>query len=246
MASTTPQPKQTCVVCQKTATQRCNACKLSPRFDGTFESIYYCMAHCQKADWKNHKKICNRLRARKSLQHAAHLLQEIFYIYREKIFDKYIVKIDKKHEKLYIHEGLYPESSTAYEYIMPFPYKLFHNESDKRAVLVHWACDDAVGWMQEVVEYVLADIVSQITELIVKPKNNKRVIIAIAVDGEEQNAPRDQGHSVWKVTLKTNKEDYVLDFSSAQFGYYEPVTPFGEYLEHRVQESIFPGGPPLP
>jgi hypothetical protein len=114
--------------------------------------------------------------------------------------------------------------------------------------------------MQEVVEYVLAgqlspgwlrfrvdfrtDIVSQITELIVKPKNNKRVIIAIAVDGEEQSAPRDQGHSVRKVTLKTSKEDYVLDFSSAQFGYYEPVTTFGEYLEHRVQESIFPGGPP--
>nr|CAI5824243.1 unnamed protein product [Callosobruchus analis] len=37
-----------CAVCQKEATQKCGSC----------HGVYYCCREHQKADWKNHKKVC--------------------------------------------------------------------------------------------------------------------------------------------------------------------------------------------
>ncbi|KAE9362605.1 hypothetical protein N431DRAFT_358321 [Stipitochalara longipes BDJ] len=226
----------TCVVCESPATQRCTACKDSPGSNSMIEGVYYCTSECQKADWKNHKPTCFRLRARKSIYSAGFILQELFYVYKEKIFNKLIAKIETRDGKLYIHQGQYPKSLTGYDCVQPFPKDLFQNNYDKRAILVHWACSDAVDWMQEVVEYVLTDIVSNITEIRVKPKNNKLEVFAIAATGEEQREEMD--HIIWKFVLKNSREEYILDFSSAQFGYYEPVTAFGEYFEHRVQNCI--------
>jgi len=201
---------------------------------------------------------CKRLRARKSLYNAGTVLQELFYVYREKLFDKLIAKVEVKGRKLYVQEGLYPKPISSYDCVQTFPKGLFSNESDKRAVLVHLACSDAVCWMQEVVEDVLAgkillintlyvvgklimriDVVSHITEIAVKPKNNKREVIAVAINGQEHT--QESPHSIWKVVLKSTGESYILDFSGAQFGYYEPVTPMIEYFQHRVLRVISKG-----
>jgi hypothetical protein len=37
-----------------------------------------------------------------------------------------------------------------------FPSHLFENEEEQQAILVYLACDDAVGWMHELVKHMLA------------------------------------------------------------------------------------------
>jgi hypothetical protein len=59
---------------------------------------------------------------------------------------------------MYIHEGRYKQNLTEYGCIQPFPEDLCQDIHEKMAVLDHLACDDAVGWMQEIVKYVLADM----------------------------------------------------------------------------------------
>jgi len=96
------------------------------------------------------------LEGTKALYNAGSLLEEIFYVYREKIFDQPIAKVEIKEDKVYMHDGRYSTGLSRYDFVQPFPNHLLSNESDKKAVLVYMACSDAVGWMQEVVEYVLA------------------------------------------------------------------------------------------
>jgi hypothetical protein len=45
-------------------------------------------------------------------------------------------------------------------------------------------------------------------------------------------------HTIWKVTLKYGGEKYLLDFLSAQYGYYRSVTTFDEYFVSRVRELV--------
>jgi hypothetical protein len=67
-------------------------------------------------------------------------------------------------------------------------------------------------------------------------KNHKRDMVAVALDGSEQNF--DCYHEILDVTLKSGGERYVLDLAGAQVGYYEPVTPYEEYFESRVREFL--------
>ena len=48
-------------------------------------------------------------------------------------------------------------------------------------------------------------------------------------------------HCAWKIQLKKSKETYALDLTSAQYGFYDPVVPWGVYAESRIQHSIFDG-----
>jgi hypothetical protein len=53
----------------------------------------------------------------------------------------------------------------------------------------------------------------------------------------------DLRHNALKVDLRHGKESYVLDPSGAQFGYFEPVIPWGVYKEstirvHKYNESF--------
>lgn len=89
------------------------------------------------------------------LYRAGKILQDIFYSYREMVYDKYIVKIEEKNGTLYLREGQYPDIKSALDVIFPFPKDLVTTEEDKKAVLVHLACSDAVAWMHDLVEYFL-------------------------------------------------------------------------------------------
>lgn len=84
-----------------------------------------------------------------------------------------------------------------------------------------------------------------------RPKNSKREVIPINLeektsnmilqsngtlfsggkDGESNHAP----HTVWKITLKRGGGTFALDLAGAQYGYYQPVTPWSEYMTSRVQ-----------
>jgi len=45
-------------------------------------------------------------------------------------------------------------------------------------------------------------------------------------------------HEVLQITLSNGSEEYVVDLSGAQFGYYQAITPAKEYNESRVQEEV--------
>jgi hypothetical protein len=65
----------------------------------------------------------------------------------------------------------------------------------------------------------------------VAPKNEKRQLILVAVDGTEDR--RKYRHILLRVKLK-NGEEYALDLAGAQYGYYEPVTPWVIYETSRI------------
>jgi hypothetical protein len=110
---------------------------------------------CQTADWKAHKTTCRRLKTRKSFYRAGELLQEVFYLYREKLFDKLIDRIEHRDGKMYIHEGRYSQLLTEYDRLVPFPTSLCQDSQDKKALLAHISCDDAVAWLGDITKHIL-------------------------------------------------------------------------------------------
>lgn len=109
------------------------------------------------ADWKDHKVSCARLRTRKTIYRTGGLLQDIFYMYRENVFDTLIVKIEIQDEKMYIHAG---EDSgqlvNSHDVLEPFPNDLVKDIRDKQAILAHGACGDVLAWMHDIIKYLLA------------------------------------------------------------------------------------------
>ncbi|KAH7386503.1 hypothetical protein BKA64DRAFT_711727 [Cadophora sp. MPI-SDFR-AT-0126] len=245
MASTSPS--QICAHCGKAAERACSGCKDVPAIDDDIKPIYYCSPSCQKEDWQHHKTLCKRLQTRKLFYRAGSILQEIFYMYREKMFDKLIARIDKSQGRLIIHEGRYNPLITAdIDCLIPFPANLCQTEEDKKSVLVHLACDDASAWLHDILKYTLAGIASNIVEVRGVVQNKKLEIIAIDVLGNLQNT--DFEHEFLKIKLVNGGEEYGLDLSSAQFGYYEPIVPWRQYLQTRISKLVsrqqfnYPGG----
>jgi hypothetical protein len=67
-------------------------------------------------------------------------------MYREKLFDKVILKIEKKDRKLILYEDDEREFATPYDFLQPFPSDLFVDPKDKMAILNFMACTDAVSY----------------------------------------------------------------------------------------------------
>ncbi|TVY60736.1 hypothetical protein LSUE1_G007922 [Lachnellula suecica] len=184
---------------------------------------------------------------RKQLYRAGEILQELVYVHREKNFDMILTKVEKKPEggdTMYIHETDYAKKrksgkiTALGDLVYPFPSDLIPDLRDKQAVLAHLACDDAVGWMHDVVQYFLGGIAKSITETAVQPKNKKRCLIAVKHTGKIDSF--EYKHVFLTVELK-NGEKYVLDFAGAQLGYYEPVTPLSLYSAERVDTDVHLG-----
>jgi hypothetical protein len=148
-----------CGHCGKPATIKCNGCINAPKVkDYRSADTVYCNKDCQKADWPKHKAWCVRLQNRKKVFRIGDILQAMFYSYRERVFDKDIVKVKEKGGKLLVYEGKYNRSTHRPHgsVLQPFPNHLLTKEHDKHALLVYLACDDALGFMHETVKYLLS------------------------------------------------------------------------------------------
>jgi len=93
---------------------------------------------------------------RKEFYRAGAVLQELFYMYREKIFDLLISKVEKQGTEMFLYEGKYEAEETSINHlIFAFPSELMENLDDKRAILTHWTCSDALGWFYDCVKYYI-------------------------------------------------------------------------------------------
>ena len=58
-------------------------------------------------------------------------------------------------------------------------------------------------------------------------------LIRNGADSHESDSSGD-GHVVFKITISED-EDYALDITGAQFGFYDPVTPWASYQQNRIE-----------
>lgn len=144
-----------CAYCQMLALNTCAGCTDTPGFENTF----YCSLSCSQADKAQHKKLCKSLNTRRTMYRAGETLQEIFYMYREKLFDMPIVKVEKRayhlYERLDIHQGVYKFSLKDLGNLQVFPSEMCQSEDDKKSVLVYLASEHFIAWMHEITCYFL-------------------------------------------------------------------------------------------
>lgn len=87
------------------------------------------------------------------LHHAGAALQNIFYMYRGKIFDRRVARTEERDGKFYIHEGVYPKMVIDFEALQEFPSAIFTDPKDKKTVLAFLAGEDASAWILDMVKY---------------------------------------------------------------------------------------------
>ena len=205
---------------------------------------YYCGAGCQKQDWETHKRECKSSNVRKIIYRTGQTCQELFFILREILFDKAITKIEKRGEDLVLYEGNY----IGRLFVDP-PQDLVDNPKDWKAILSFAACSDAVHFLGTIVKDILegncqfthtcnallnlAGVVKRVEEMFFETHNHRRNVQLRWVSGQQD--PRKNQHTVFLVKLK-NSEAYIIDLAGAQFGYYDAVVPYNEYMATIVQE----------
>jgi hypothetical protein len=77
----------------------------------------------------------------------------------------------------------------------------------------------------------VVDLVCNFTELSLKPSGHKREVVQVILGRENKNEYR---HDIIKFEQTIGSCEYVLDLTGAQFGHYEPLIPWHEYVITRV------------
>ena len=64
-----------------------------------------------------------------------------------------------KDGKLLMYEGSTPEAVTSYQYLQSIPIGVINSDEDKFSVLSHLGCNDAIGWMHDLIKYLLSSTI---------------------------------------------------------------------------------------
>lgn len=137
--------------CRKVATLQCSACHKAPGAEGGHvETVWYCGAKCQKADWEFHKYDCRNAQTRRSLYRAAETAKLAFFRLVERTFDLQVVGVEDKGDTLYVREGLKNRSI-----FNPFPAEHLNTDQDKQAAMAWMHCGGSEDYVQVLVETML-------------------------------------------------------------------------------------------
>ncbi|KAL9098419.1 MAG: hypothetical protein Q9163_005916 [Psora crenata] len=219
-----------CIKCGKEVKLVCNGCKTALGADGNLlEEAGYCGLTCQRAHWPYHAPACMDGRRRKTLYRAADLAQLLLCKVRERLWNTSINHVASDEDgNIMLYEAVYRGTK-----FVPFPNELFKNAQEKDAVLVNLTCRSALIYLHCLLMMMLRGEVARIDELYLSPKNNRRHIVTQCLSGN-QDSNTAYRHSIVKITLKSG-DQYALDVSGAQYGYPNPLTPWGRYFETRVE-----------
>ncbi|KAH6663159.1 hypothetical protein B0J14DRAFT_662149 [Halenospora varia] len=215
----------------------CAGCNNVPAYGeaGAPPNTVYCSKACQTAHWETHKQICKTLNIRRIIFQAGATLQDVFYNYRFQVFDQKIVKIDRKHGKIYVQASKSDFAGrtrhSIFDCLHPFPTSLVQSKEEEKAILTSLAADDALCFMYEMIKYFFGGTVSQFLDIIFVSTNNKLAVVGISPNGFVDDRPYE--HRVVKLCAK-NGEEYALDLTGAQWGYFEPIMPWKTYQLSRI------------
>lgn len=135
----------------------------SAEFPSTTQASY-CSLNCQSLDFANRKRI-------KAISRAAQLLQEIFYIYREQVFERTITGTEKRDGNLIVYyDNSWRFIDHPTDSLRLFPSALFETRTDREAVLVHMACTDSLAWMHVLIKHFFKGKLYQVCILIMEFK----------------------------------------------------------------------------
>ncbi|CAF9904977.1 MAG: hypothetical protein ALECFALPRED_010650 [Alectoria fallacina] len=232
MVSSTEEADETiniCARCREAATQLCNGCRKAPDAEGGHvETVWYCSAKCQKADWRFHKLECKKAQARRSLYRVAETAKLAFFRLVERIFDLDVVGLEAKGDTLYIQEG--PKDRSIFN---PFSSEHLTSDQDKQAAMAWMNCGSSEDYVQVLVEAMLQDVPFKVAEVLVPRVKYLRRVVVIEPDGHESDSSKTE-HVIFKITINED-EDYALDVTGAQFGFYDPITPWIYYQQTRIE-----------
>ncbi|KAJ9611681.1 hypothetical protein H2200_004865 [Cladophialophora chaetospira] len=241
-----------CAACGSSTTKTCSGCADASLVVG-LDKTFYCGHDCQKTGWAAHKKTCKDLKARKPLYQAGDLLRKLWLVYRPNIIIVDVEKVEVQDRVITFWESV---GETAYAE-RPFAHHLFSDDRIKESVLSAGACGDATFNMRRFVLDMLHGMCDEMEEITVKIKNPLRIVrdfrrfaddptyreiacnrcqldsMGNAVFENNGGTP-DWQHQVFRVRLRATKEYFVIDLTNAQYGRYDSVIPWNDYLEERV------------
>ncbi|EKD16927.1 hypothetical protein MBM_04504 [Drepanopeziza brunnea f. sp. 'multigermtubi' MB_m1] len=229
---------QPCVKCGKPAENVCKNCCDVAGFDNI------CSTECNVADWDRHKHVCKLLNARRTTYRVGEILQEVFYVYRKKMFDTPICSIEKKqhfnYERVYIEEaGCYKPMLKDIDHLHPFPEHLFVDneagEEYKQALLVHLASPVFVTWMHEMLVYFLTDFGFGMSEQSVVP-TQRRDLVSVDIQGKVGRSV--YNHYIYVITLKDGHGVYAFDLCGATYGFDQSVDDYDNYQKFRGRPNL--------
>lgn len=123
-----------CSHCGKTASLKCGHCKAS----------WYCDVSCQKAHWSEHKPACKEADLDRTIHRAGQLLQDVFFLFREQLFDESIESIEDTGDTLFLRDR--PRKPGT---LIPFPHHLVRDEKEKKMVLSTLVCHEPIGYFHD-------------------------------------------------------------------------------------------------
>jgi len=134
-----------CVICSKPATLRCPSCIDGVDYNGHPFAIHYCSVPCLESDLPTHEQNCKIANNHKQLYRTGELLQQLFYVYREKGFDIDVALVAESGGKMHVYEAP-PVKGKA---LVPFPHVRFPKSEDKLAMLAWFACAESLALTHE-------------------------------------------------------------------------------------------------
>ncbi|EME82121.1 uncharacterized protein MYCFIDRAFT_77588 [Pseudocercospora fijiensis CIRAD86] len=215
-ADVVPRPILTCFECSAR-----NAEAISPA---------YCSTRCRSDHRDIHLRHCNQKDVLRGMYRAGDLLQSAFYLWRRVAFDMNVKSIEKVNDILVLHDDI-TRVADGQTIFFKFPASMVPDAVDQKKLLSFLACTDGIGYMYELARRLLSDYALVVEELgLEDPRLENKLKRYYTTGG---CFPNDVSHAVLAVEHR-NGESYIIDLSCAQFGYYEPVTPFNQYFHGRA------------
>jgi hypothetical protein len=145
-----------CFVCGTPTTKPCSGCSDDPTAETT--TTYYCGKSCQTKDWGAHKERCQQIRARKQLYRGAALAQDLFFVFRETLWEHDVKWLKVEGEVISLQT--FNEDHEMWP-LIPFSDGLVPTVKVKRALVSMHNCGLSAAYMNEFFQQMFKGTLNQ-------------------------------------------------------------------------------------